>query len=101
MPSDEWDQVGRELLHGELAEQRFALDAAFRDAEEALYGEFDGEGRYAGELDAEHVIELRRCLNRARRVVENHAARVTDGVEPWGEPVPDMPYGVYREVLET
>lgn len=100
MPSDEWEHVGRELLHGELAEQRFALDTAFRDAEEAL-AVLDDTENYAGELNAEHVIELRRCLNRARRVVENHAARVTDGVEPWGEPVPDMPYGVYREVLEA
>ncbi|PSP83299.1 hypothetical protein BRC96_08980 [Halobacteriales archaeon QS_6_64_34] len=99
MPSDEWDHVGRQLLHAELAECRFALDAAFHEAEEAL-AVLNANDEYAGDLDPEHIIELRRCLNRARRNVENYAAPVTDGVEPWGEPVPSMPYGKYREILE-
>lgn len=100
MPSDEWDHVGRELLRHQLAEERFALEAAFRDAEERL-ATLDDDGEHVGELTVAEIIELRRCLNRARRVVENYAVRVTDDVEPWDEPVPDMPYGVYRQILEA
>lgn len=92
-----WAEVGRELLRGELAEIRFELEGAFREAEEALYGEYDGEGRYSGDLTPEHVYAMRRALNRARERVENEVAPVA-GVEPWGDPPPRIPMGVMWEL---
>ena len=92
-----WTYVGRELLHSELAERRYAVSDAFQDAEDALAVIEDEE--YVGELEAEDIRAMRRELNHARRIVEEYAARVADDVEPWGEPVPSMPYSVYRDVL--
>jgi hypothetical protein len=97
--SDEWPRVGRELLHGELSDRRFELDAAFRDAEGTLAGHDTGTP-YAGDLDADDVRALRQALNRARRVVETYAVRVVDGVEPWGDPRPQMPYDVLYEMSD-
>jgi len=94
-----WDRVGRELLHAELAEQRMSLNQAFHNVEGTL-SELDEDGeKYTGNLTAEEVGELRRRLNRARRVVENYAARVADDAEPWGKPKPSMPYGAYPEAV--
>ena len=97
--SEGWDQVGRELLCRELDEQRMELNAALHDTVDTLR-QLDEDGKkYSGELTAEDVVELRRRLNRTRRIVENYAARMTVGVEPWGDPIPDMPYGAYPEVV--
>lgn len=97
--SEGWDQVGRELLSRELDEQRMELNAALHDTVDTLRQlDEDGE-KYTGDLTAEEVVELRRRLNRTRRIVENYAARMTVGVEPWGDPIPDMPYGAYPEVV--
>jgi len=75
------------------------LNAALHDTVDTLrHLDEDGE-KYSGELTAEDVVELRRRLNRTRRIVENYAARMTVGVEPWGDPIPDMPYGAYPEVV--
>lgn len=99
MESNEWEHIGRQLLHDELGEQRFALSDAFYAAEEAL-ATLDDDGNLAGELDREHILELRHSLNSARLVVETYAARTTDDVEPWGDPLPDMPHGVHQSVFE-
>jgi len=69
------------------------------DAEEALYGEYDGEGEYSGDLRPEHVYAMRRVLNRARERVENEVAPVA-GVEPWGDPPPRIPMGVLWELTD-
>lgn len=90
-------QIGRELLHRELAEIRFELEDAFGDAEDALYGEFDGEGEYSGEITPEHVIALRTALNKARERVENEVAPVA-GLDPWGNPPPRIPMGTLWEL---
>ncbi|GGN27009.1 hypothetical protein GCM10009021_31920 [Halarchaeum nitratireducens] len=95
MPTENWGAVGRDLLRDELARQRCALEDAFGGAESAL-----DTTRSTESLDADDVRALRRSLNRARYAVEEHAARVTPGVEPYGEPVPDLPYGVYRTIAE-
>lgn len=89
-----WEHVGRRLLSAEFAEQRQALSAAFHEAEDVL-----GVSGDARDLDAEDVLELRRRLNRARWVVEEYAAVATPGVDPWGEPVPQRPYGEYERIL--
>ena len=94
-----WEELGRELLRGELAEIRFELQEAFHEAEEALYGRCDGEGRYSGELTAEHVRAFRVALNRARERVENQVAPAA-GVEPWGDPPARIPMGVMQELTE-
>lgn len=96
--SEGWDQVGRELLSRELDEQRMELNAALHDTVDTLRQLDENGEKYSGELTAEDVVELRRRLNRTRRIVENYAARMTVGVEPWGDPIPDMPYGAYPEV---
>jgi len=92
-----WAEVGSELLRAELADIRFEFEEAFHEAEEALYGEYDGEGRYSGDLSPEHVYAMRRALNRARERVENEVAPVA-GVEPWGDPPPRIPMGVLWEL---
>jgi hypothetical protein len=96
--TDEWDAVGRELLRSELGRARRDLGEAFGDAEASL-AVLDEAGEFSGDLEAEEIHELRQTLDRARRVVEEYAARVTDDVDPWGEPA-EMPHGVYQEVLE-
>lgn len=88
-----WEQVGRDAVAGELVEARYEVDGVFRELEEAL--------RDGGQVDERQVRDARMALNQARRVLEEHVAVATDGTSAWGEPVPDMPYGVYREVLET
>jgi len=90
--STTWEQVGRDAVAGELTEARYDVDGAFRELEETLR---DGE-----QLDERQVRDARMALNQARRVLEEHVATVTDGTTAWGEPVPDMPYGVYRRVVE-
>jgi len=87
-----WGEVGRELLSGELAECRLEIEGAFREVEDALYGEMDGEGEYSGEVTPEQVRQLRLALNRARERVENQLAPVA-GVKPWGDPPPRIPMG--------
>jgi uncharacterized protein YbaA (DUF1428 family) len=52
-------------------------------------------------LPARQVRDARRALNEARAVVKEHVATVSDETVAWGQPVPDMPYGVYRRVLEA
>lgn len=97
--SEEWERLGRELLSRELGKQRMEVNGLLHEAVDSLR-QLDEEGeKYSGELTAEEVVELRRSLNCLRRLVENHAARVTDGVEPWGDQLPDMPYGAYPEVV--
>lgn len=92
-------QIGRELLRGELAEMRFEVEEAFGEAEEALYGEYDGEGEYSGEITPEHVVALRAALNRARERVENHVAPLA-GLDPWGNPPPRIPMDVLWELTD-
>jgi len=90
--ADVWEQLGRELLRGQLAEKRFDLEDAFNNAEEALYGEQDN-------LSPEHVITMRRALNRARDRVETMVAPIA-GVEPWSDPRPDIPQGILWEMSD-
>jgi len=87
-----WEQVGRDAVAGELVEARYEVDEAFRELEETL--------RDSGQVDERQVRDARMALNQARRVLEEHVATTTDGASAWGEPVPDMPYGVYRRVVE-
>lgn len=95
--NEEWERLGRELLSRELDGQRIEVNSVLHKAVDSLR-QLNEEGeKYSGELTAEEVVEMRRTLNCLRRLVENHAARVTVGVEPWGDPKPDMPYGAYPE----
>jgi hypothetical protein len=87
-----WEAVGRELLCGELSDHRIALEDAFRDAEEGLYGTYNG-GEYSGDLTPEHITAMRRALNEARWFLEEVAAPAA-GCESWGDPQPDIPAGV-------
>ena len=87
-----WEHVGRDAVTGELVEARYDVDDVFRDLEETLR---DGE-----QLDERQVRDARMALNQARRVLEEHVATVTDETTAWGEPVPNMPYGFYRRVVE-
>lgn len=90
--STTWEHVGRDAVAGELVEARYDVDGAFRELEKTLR---DGE-----RLDERQVRDARMALNQARRVLEEHVATVTEGTTAWGEPAPDMPYGVYRRVVE-
>jgi len=94
-----WEEIGRELLHNELAEIRFELEGAFQEAEEALCGEHASGGRCSGDLTHDHVHTLRAALNRAREHVENHAAPVA-GAKPWGNPPPRLLIGVMQELTD-
>jgi len=90
-----WAQVGRELMRKELADLRIQLEGAFRDAEEELYGPYDGAGEYSGDITPEHVQALRTALHDALHRVEEQVAPVA-GCEPWGEP-PRIPNGALWE----
>lgn len=88
-----WEDVGRTAVGGELFEARHDVDAAFHDLEETLR---------AGEaIDERQVRDARMALNEARRILEEHVATVADGTTAWGQPIPNMPYSVYRQVVET
>ena len=92
--TDAWSAVGRDLLVSELGRRRSAVTEAFHVSEDAL--------RNGEELTAHQIRDMRRALNMARLAVETHAARVADGVDSWDDDdVPEMPYGVYRHVLES
>jgi len=95
--SDVWAEVGRDLLRSELAEARAEVEDTFRRIEDALYGGYDGEGKYSGELTEEDLRELREALNRARYCVEQRVAPVAGG-KPWGDRLPQIPKGVLWEV---
>jgi len=92
-----WEQLGRELLYGELAEIRYEIEEVFRDAEDAINrgGQDDG----SDDLTPEHITALRRALNRARDCVENEVAPVA-GVDPWSHPLPEIPNGVLWEMSD-
>ena len=88
---DPWETVGRSLLTRELGNRRAELEDAFYDAAEAL--------RTGEEITREDVLALRVALNKARTRVEEDLAPVA-GVEPWGEPVPQVPMGVMWELTQ-
>ncbi|MDQ2072825.1 hypothetical protein RBH20_09790 [Haloarcula sp. H-GB4] len=90
-----WEQVGRKLLRDELTNLRLELQESFHDAEMALCG----DGEHPGEITPEHVIALRMALNRARERVEKQVAPVA-GVEPWSDPLPQIPRGVMWELTD-
>lgn len=87
-----WEHVGRTAVAGELGEARHDVDGSFRDLASTLRG---GE-----ELTEQQVRDARVALNQARRVLEEHVATVADGAGAWGDPVPSMPYGVYKDVVD-
>ena len=88
--SASWECVGRKAVAGELYEARQVIDDEFWPLEEAL--------RRGEEIDAAQVRDARMALNRAHRVLEEYVATTTDGTEPWGQPVPDIPFGRLREI---
>lgn len=98
-PSEVWAEIGRQLLRSELAEARAGVEDAFHRIEESLYGDYDGEGQYSGDLTEEDLRELRQALNHARRQVEERVAPVAGG-EPWGSNVPQIPMGVLWELTD-
>jgi hypothetical protein len=75
----EWADVGRGLL-------RFRLDKEKGDLEDVIVRIYDDllEG---DDPDAADVREARRALGRMRWLLEEFAAPVSDGVEPWGDGV--------------
>lgn len=88
-----WDRVGRKAAAMELEGARY-------DADDALHS-LTVETMFRGEDPTpEQVREARRELNHVRRVLEQYIAPAA-GCEEWGEPVPDMPYSVYRDVVES
>jgi len=85
-----WREVGRVAAADELEEGRY-------DVESALYA-ITVETMYSGgDPTPEQVREARMALNFAYRVLEEYIAPAA-GCEPWGDPVPDMPYGRAKEV---
>jgi hypothetical protein len=94
-----WNEVGCELLQAQLAEHRLTLQDAYREAEQTIYGEYDGTGKHSGEITPEHVHALRQALNEARRELEQFVAPAA-GLEPWGEPRPEMPWSVLYEMSD-
>ncbi|WP_136690052.1 hypothetical protein [Halorhabdus amylolytica] len=85
-----WEDVGRGLLRSELGKARTELVEASHDVEDTL--------RKGEAVTHEQVRQLRLALNHARRCVEDYAAPVA-GVEPWGDPVPPIPYRVMHESI--
>jgi len=92
MPSDAelWNEVGREAVGMELDGARFDVEKITRELTmKTLYQDDDPS--------AEQIREARMAMNRCRRVLEEYVAPPA-GCEPWGDPVPEMPYGRARDV---
>ena len=87
-----WREVGRDAVAGELSEGQFAVEAILHDIIMDTLRE--GEDPTPGQ-----VREARMALNHTRRVLEQYVAPAA-GCEPWGAPVPDIPYGTLREVVD-
>lgn len=89
VPPEVWETVARDAVSEDL---RMRAD----DVRAALYELADVLWR-GDEPTSEDVRQARQALDRAHAVVEDRAALVVDGVEPWGQPVMTMPYGAARE----
>jgi len=85
-----WEEVARNAVFLELHDARADIHESVYDLAEAL--------RAGESIDADAVVEVRKALNRQRRVLENQVAPIAAGAEPWGRPVPDMPMGRIYEV---
>jgi hypothetical protein len=85
-----WDRVGRRSAADALGNARYDVDEAM----EMLTVEtmFQGE-----DPSPEDIRAARLALNTARRVLEEFVAPAA-GCEEWGDPIPEMPYGRYREI---
>jgi hypothetical protein len=87
--TDLWNEVGREAAASELDSARFEVEAALYDIViDTMYSGADPT--------PEQIREARMALNLTRRVLEQYIAPAA-GCQPWGDPVPDMPFGRARE----
>ncbi|QLH78655.1 hypothetical protein HZS55_15765 [Halosimplex rubrum] len=88
--AEKWREVGRKAVGMELEDARY-------DVESALYAITVDTMFRGGDPTADQVKEARMALNLAHRILEEYVAPAA-GCEPWGDPVPDMPYGRAKEV---
>jgi hypothetical protein len=90
--ADPWAAIGRALLARELAAAGADTHtAAVRVADRLEAGD---------DVTAADVREVRRSLNRTRRLVEDHLATAVGGTDPWADPGHPMPVYAARERAE-
>lgn len=88
--TDLWDRAGRKAVAMEL-------EAACNDAVGAVE-EVGANTMLQGEDPSpEQVRAARRQLNDLRRILEEFVAPAA-GCDEWGDPLPEIPHGRYREV---
>lgn len=88
--AEKWREVGRRAAADELEDGRHDVQAALFDITvDTMYS--------GGDPTPEQVREARMALNFTRRVLESYIAPAA-GCQPWGDPVPDIPFGRVREV---
>jgi len=91
MDDDElWREVGREAAAGEFESARFEVEVA-------LYDIIVGTMYEGGDPSPEQIRDARMALNHTRRLLETRIAPIA-GCEPWGDPLPDIPFGRARDV---
>lgn len=88
---DQWEQAGRRAA-------AMTLQTARHDAEDALEDLATDTMCRGDDPTPEQVRQARRSLNELRRVLEEYVAPAA-GCEPWGQPVPDVPYYRLREIV--
>jgi len=84
-----WEAIAREAVAEDLRGRSNDVEAALFDLAETF--------QFGEEPTPDQVLNARRALDQARRVLEDRVVPVVDGVEPWDRPIMCMPYGAVRE----
>jgi hypothetical protein len=88
--ADLWDRVGRKAAAMEVEGARCDVDEVMEEL--VVETMFQGD-----DPTPEQIRAARRALNGARRALEEYVAPAA-GCDEWGDPIPEMPYGRYREI---